>query len=66
MVKFIYELNKTLDKQETFDITKTSIKERIKKFLQKQKKRSNEDLNDFYYISKNILKSAPSIYNKVL
>lgn len=66
LVKFIYELNKTLDKQETFDTTKTSIKERIKKFLQKQKNRSNEDFNDFYYISKNIIKSAPSIYNKVL
>lgn len=66
LIKFIYQLILLSKSEKTPKNTKIDIKERIKKFLQKQKNRSNEDLNSFYSISTNILKIAPSLYNKIV
>lgn len=64
--RFTYEIRELPSKEKTTERTKTNIYEKTKAFLKKQRKRSNADMNNFYYVAAHILKIAPSLYDKML
>jgi|GEM_PF-6928153 len=63
----MYELNVMLNSKLTAEKNKTNIRNKTKALLDAQKKNRNQsEFNTFYYMSTEILKAAPSMYDACL